>query len=65
MHDMTPDLLAWACHQLKRQAAPGIDGMTWEEYPQPGRIATGRRCAVSFVASVVGEQNWHDSCLAM
>ena len=32
MHHMTPDLLAWAFHQLKRQAAPGIDGVTWEEY---------------------------------
>ncbi|MFC7691833.1 group II intron reverse transcriptase/maturase [Paeniroseomonas aquatica] len=32
MHHITPDLLAWAFHQLKPQAAPGIDGVTWEEY---------------------------------
>src|SRR5688500_12408021 len=32
MHHMTPDLLAWAFHQLKPKAAPGIDGVTWEEH---------------------------------
>jgi len=29
---MTPDLLAWAFQQLKPKAAPGVDGVTWEEY---------------------------------
>ena len=32
MHHVTPELLAWAFHQLKARAAPGIDGVTWEEY---------------------------------
>jgi RNA-directed DNA polymerase len=32
MHHVTPDLLAWAFQQLKRQAAPGVDGVTWEQY---------------------------------
>src|SRR4030095_4202968 len=32
MHHMTPDLLAWAFHQLRPRAAPGIDGVTWDEY---------------------------------
>ncbi len=32
MHHMTPDLLAWAFHQLKPKAAPGVDGVTWDEY---------------------------------
>ena len=32
MHHMTPDLLAWAFQQLKPKAAPGIDGVTWEQY---------------------------------
>ena len=32
MHHVTPDLLAWAFHQLKPKAAPGVDGVTWEEY---------------------------------
>lgn len=32
MHHMTPDLLAWAFQQLKPKAAPGVDGVTWEEY---------------------------------
>ena len=32
MHHVTPELLAWAFHQLKARAAPGVDGVTWEEY---------------------------------
>ena len=32
MHHVTPELLAWAFHQLKVKAAPGVDGVTWEEY---------------------------------
>ena len=32
MHHVTPDLLAWAFHQLKPKAAPGVDGVTWDEY---------------------------------
>jgi len=32
MHHVTPELLAWAFHQLKATAAPGVDGVTWEEY---------------------------------
>ena len=32
MHHLTPDLLAWAFHQLKPKAAPGVDGVTWEDY---------------------------------
>jgi group II intron reverse transcriptase/maturase len=26
------DLLRWSFHQLKRQAAAGVDGLTWEQY---------------------------------
>jgi RNA-directed DNA polymerase len=32
LHHVTPELLAWAFHQLKARAAPGIDGVTWKEY---------------------------------
>ncbi len=32
MHHITPDLLAWAFQQLKPKAAPGVDGVTWEQY---------------------------------
>ena len=32
MHHVTPELLAWAFHQLKARAAPGVDGVTWEKY---------------------------------
>lgn len=32
LHHVTPDLLRASFFALKRKAAPGIDGMTWEEY---------------------------------
>jgi len=32
MHHVTLELLAWAFHQLKARAAPGVDGVRWEEY---------------------------------
>jgi RNA-directed DNA polymerase len=32
LHHVTPELLAASFHALKREAAPGIDGLTWEEY---------------------------------
>ena len=32
LHHVTPDALRWAFHALKRDAAAGVDGMTWAEY---------------------------------
>src|SRR5467141_1574178 len=32
LHHLTVDLLRESFYALKRQAAPGIDGMTWQEY---------------------------------
>ena len=32
LHHVTPELLQESYFELKRQAAPGVDGMTWEEY---------------------------------
>jgi RNA-directed DNA polymerase len=32
MHHITIDLLGESFYNLKRQASPGVDGMTWEEY---------------------------------
>jgi RNA-directed DNA polymerase len=32
MHHVSIDLLRKSYHSLKRKAAPGVDGMTWEEY---------------------------------
>jgi group II intron reverse transcriptase/maturase len=32
MHHITVDLLREAYHALKRDAAPGIDGVTWQQY---------------------------------
>lgn len=34
MHHLTPERLKDAYSQLKRNAAPGIDGMTWQDYGQ-------------------------------
>ena len=32
LHHVTPDTLRWAFHALKRDAAAGVDGMTWALY---------------------------------
>jgi group II intron reverse transcriptase/maturase len=34
LHHVTIDLLRDSYHRLKKKAAPGVDGMTWEEYGQ-------------------------------
>ena len=34
LHHVTPDALRWAFHALKRDAAAGVDGMTWAEYTE-------------------------------
>ena len=34
LHHVTVDLLRESYYSLKRQAAPGVDGVTWEEYGQ-------------------------------
>jgi RNA-directed DNA polymerase len=33
-HIYDPEMLRWAYFQLKKQAAPGIDGETWQHYPK-------------------------------
>ncbi len=32
LHHVTPELLEWAFFQLKKSAAPGVDGVTWDHY---------------------------------
>ncbi len=32
LHHITPELLRQSFYELKRKAAPGIDGVTWQEY---------------------------------
>jgi hypothetical protein len=32
LHHVSIDLLRASYHSLKKQAAPGVDGVTWEEY---------------------------------
>jgi RNA-directed DNA polymerase len=34
LHHLTPELLRASFFELKKQAAPGIDGETWQEYAQ-------------------------------
>ena len=50
LHHITPDALREAYHEPKPKAAPGADGMSWEEYGQGleerlldlhGRVQTG------------------------
>src|SRR5205807_4446898 len=41
LHHVTIDLLRESFYALKRQAAPGVDGVTWKEYESglEGRLA--------------------------
>ena len=32
LHHVSIDVLRWAFFNLKKQAAPGVDGLTWEDY---------------------------------
>ena len=34
LHHVTPDVLRWAFHAIKRDVAAGVDGMTWGEYAE-------------------------------
>ena len=34
LHHINPEMLRTAFHAMKRDAAPGVDGMTWETYAQ-------------------------------
>ena len=39
LHHVSIDLLRDSYYSLKKQAAPGVDGVTWEEYGRPGGTA--------------------------
>ena len=41
LHHLTPGLLQESFYDLKREAAPGVDGVRWKEYEEglAGRIA--------------------------
>jgi group II intron reverse transcriptase/maturase len=36
LHHVTPQLLFTSFYQLKQEASPGVDGMTWQEYEDDG-----------------------------
>ena len=58
MHHMTPALMAWAFHQLKPKAVPGLDGVTWEEYGfRPGRSQHDALDALAYGINL-REVNW-------
>ena len=41
LHHVTPALLEWAVCSLKKAAAPGVDGVTWDQYEAglPAKLA--------------------------
>ncbi len=44
LHHLTVDLLRESFYSLKRKAAPGVDGVTWQEYENglEDRLTAGR-----------------------
>lgn len=39
LHHVTPRLLWTSFHHLKREASPGVDGVTWQEYGDDGLMS--------------------------
>jgi hypothetical protein len=42
LHHVTIDLLRFSAHQLRRGAAPGVDGITWDAYVPLAATRRGR-----------------------
>lgn len=45
LHHLDGDLLRWAYYQLKRDAAAGVDGLTWRDYGADLDARIGELCA--------------------
>ena len=67
LHHVTPELLEWAFFQLKKSAAPGVDGVTWDQYEAgpagqtggPARTGpAGRIPGTSVPAPVYPQTGW-------
>ena len=52
LHHLTVDLLRESFYSLKRKAAPGVDGVTWQEY-EPG---LEDRLRSIFIAGCIAER---------
>ena len=65
LHHINPEMLRAAFYALKRDAAPGIDGVTWETYEQglDHRIGTDASTRVSARPGVVGDPGMCGSSL--
>src|SRR5260221_14385724 len=42
LHHVSIDVLRWAFFNLKKRAAPGVDGLTWEPRPGAERKLSGK-----------------------
>ena len=67
LHHVTIDLLRSSYHHLKKGAAPGVDGVTWQEYGRDlearlsdlhGRIHRGAYQARPITKSLDPEKRW-------
>src|ERR1035438_5984044 len=72
LHHVTVDLLRDSYHSLKKRAAAGVDGVTWEEYGQDlevrlrdlhGRIAALEDKVVQYAVGTVLNQIWEEDFL--
>ena len=60
LHHISIDLLDEAFFELKEEAAPGVDGLTWTEYEQTS-IAISRTCMLAFIGEHIGHCR-HGAC---
>jgi hypothetical protein len=67
LHHITVNLLRDSYHKLKKKAAPGVDGVTWEEYGTDleaklldlhGRVHRGAYRGAAITKSLDPEKRW-------
>lgn len=61
LHHVTVDLLRESFYALKRQASPGVDGMTWAQYEVD--LEENRKSRMFPLASLVYSQDQANRCL--
>ena len=61
LHHLSVDLLRDSFYALKRQAAPGVDGVTWQEYEDRAGGSALPICTAGFTVERIGHSPREES----
>jgi len=61
LHHLSVDLLRESFLALKRDASPGVDGVTWEEYETGLEVRLEPICTVRFIVERTGRKPREES----